>query len=244
MSKKLIKIMNFERCFWDAKSLEEVKDIYLEIFDESLLTNSPLGKHKGHKSLYDTYLKWMEGFPNTRLSNFEFKEAGNLILWDWNSQSKHDGVFCGIEATGKEITYSGRTIYQFNDNKIVDYVCYVDMQNIYTQLGFFLQKEEYEGQGLVKKNYELLIKKLTELTSYNSVNLTKKELEILSCWLFGYSSKSIASQFRVSPRTIESHIEHIKSKLLCNSKYDLQNLINSKKIANLFNDLYFIISKR
>lgn len=117
------------------------------------------------------------------------------------------------------------------------------MTYLNNKLRFFLQQEEYEGQSKMKQNYNLLIARLTQLTQYNGTKLTTKEIEILTCWFFGRSLKAIAALFNISPRTVESHIDHIKYKLLCNSKYDLQNLIHSKKIDILFYDLYFLIIK-
>lgn len=242
--KELRKIIDFERCFWDVKEINESKEIYEELFDKNLLTYSPLGSSFGYDSLRNTYMQWLEGFPDITIQNYKFSEVDNIIFWEWEASCSHAGMFCGLEPTGKKTSYTGKTIYQFNGNKIINYTCYMDMINIYNQLGFFLQKEEYEGQNILKKNYNLLAARLVELTQYNNVTLTNKELEILSCWLFGHSLKSISALYNISPRTVETHIEHIKYKLLCNSKYDLQNLIHAKGIDHLFSDLYFLVMKK
>ncbi|WP_425364500.1 ester cyclase [Candidatus Tisiphia endosymbiont of Mystacides longicornis] len=240
---KLKQISDFEHCFWNAKEVKEAKGLYSELFDEYLITESPLGKHLGHYYLQDTYLQWLEAFPTIKVHTTIFKAIDDLVFWEWESTCVHEGIFQGIKPTGKEISYAGKTMYQFNRNKITNYTCYLDILNIYNQLGYFLQQEQYDGQHIVKQDYYLLITKLIELTQNNDLKLTVREVEILSCWLFGRSLKSIGTLFNISPRTAEAHIEHIKYKLLCNSKYDLQNLINSKKIYHLFQDLYLLITR-
>ena len=233
--------MDYERSFWDAKNINESRDIYLELFDKNLLTHSPLGIYHGHHSLYNAYLQWLEGFPHIKMFNSTFNKVGNLIIWEWSSTSRHEGPFHGLDPTGRQIEYSGKTLYQFDQNEIVNYTCYMDITNVYKQLGFFLQSEEYEGQHILKKNYTQLIAKLMELTQCDDTMLTVKELEILSYWLMGHSSKSIGILFRISPRTVEVHIDHIRCKLLCHSKHDLKYLMEAKKVTHLFYDLYLLI---
>ncbi|WP_341750197.1 ester cyclase [Candidatus Tisiphia endosymbiont of Sialis lutaria] len=241
---KIKQISDFERCFWDDKEVKEAKGLYSELFDEYLLTQSPLGMNLGHYTLQNVYLQWLEAFPNIKVYTTKLNIIDNLVFWEWNSSCVHEGVFQGIKPTGKEIHYAGKTTYQFNGDKVTNYTCYLDMLNLYNQLGYFLQQEQYDGQRIIKQNYHLLIAKLIELTQNNEPKLTAREVEILSCWLFGHSLKSIGVIFNISPRTAEAHIEHIKYKLLCNSKYDLQNLINSKKIYHLFQDLYLLIIEK
>ena len=51
--------------------------------------------------------------------------------------------------------------------------------------------------------------------------LTKQEKVILRMICLGFTAKEIAVQLNNSPRTIETHIIHIKTKLDCRKKYEL-----------------------
>lgn len=51
--------------------------------------------------------------------------------------------------------------------------------------------------------------------------LTKKEIEVLQMLCRGYTMKEIADNFHRSPRTIETHINHLKLKLACYRKSQL-----------------------
>lgn len=43
-------------------------------------------------------------------------------------------------------------------------------------------------------------------------SLTEREVEVLMLVVEGYSSKEIAIQLSIAPRTVECHIEHIRCK--------------------------------
>ncbi len=238
---KLKQILDFEQCFWGIKEIKEAKGIYSELFDNNLLAESSLkGRMVGHSSVQDVYLQWLEAFPNIEFYTINSCEIDNVVFRQWQCTGTHTGILQNIAPTGKKIQCTGKSIYQFNEHVIINYTCYLNIIDLYSQLGYCLQPVEYDRQN----NYHLLITKLTELTQHNNIKLTARELEILSYWLFGHSLKSIGAVFNISPRTAEAHIEHIKYKLLCNSKYDLQNLIHSKKIYHLFQYLYLLIAKR
>ena len=50
-------------------------------------------------------------------------------------------------------------------------------------------------------------------------NLTKQEVKVISYLVYGYSAKRTGLCMGLSHRTIEMHLDHIKSKLGVKSKY-------------------------
>jgi DNA-binding CsgD family transcriptional regulator len=52
---------------------------------------------------------------------------------------------------------------------------------------------------------------------------TKRELEVLSYVVYGYPAREIALRMKISKRTVEHHIENIKTKANCKNKYELIN---------------------
>ncbi len=58
----------------------------------------------------------------------------------------------------------------------------------------------------------------------HNVNLTAKQKECLDYLAKGLSAKEIALRMHISPRTVETHLEHIKIKLNVNFKSELLNL--------------------
>lgn len=62
------------------------------------------------------------------------------------------------------------------------------------------------------------------LDPFSKYNLTLREMECLKNFLKGQTAKETASEFQLSPRTVEHHMNNIKAKLKCKSKRDLIKL--------------------
>lgn len=53
--------------------------------------------------------------------------------------------------------------------------------------------------------------------------LSRREKECVCCIIKGMSTKKIAATLNISPRTVESHIDHIKTKMNCNTRLQIIN---------------------
>jgi DNA-binding CsgD family transcriptional regulator len=67
------------------------------------------------------------------------------------------------------------------------------------------------------------IKNQSQIIHYlgRSIKCTKREMDCLHLLSSGYTAKEVAIQFGISPRTIENHINNIKSKFGLNRKPDI-----------------------
>lgn len=65
---------------------------------------------------------------------------------------------------------------------------------------------------------------ITDNTLNIETALSKKELECLYYYVRGYTAKSISNYLKRSPKTIESHVEHIKEKLHTQNRAELLNV--------------------
>lgn len=79
------------------------------------------------------------------------------------------------------------------------------------------------GDGTFSSNREALI------ISSSTWSLTARELEVASLAARGYTCMEIAAQLGNSPRTIETHIEAIRSKLDLKHKRELVALTNPRR---------------
>lgn len=68
---------------------------------------------------------------------------------------------------------------------------------------------------------------LTSIGNQKLPNFTPRELQCIRLLSSGYTMKMIAQQLQLSPRTIETHFEHIKNKANCRTKAQLLHFINS-----------------
>lgn len=223
---------------WNHKNGDQ--NIY-DSFDNNVIVSSPLGKVVGKNSLKNIYEKWLKGFPDIKVTVLNNAVDNNKIISTWKCEGTHLNYFNGLEQTNKKIEYTGVTSFELHDNKITRYNCYLNMVDIYDQLGAVLEVEKYKNQHILKFNYELLINELKAF--YFEYLLSRKEIECICLIVCGYSAKEIAIIFNISPRTVENHIFNIMVKLNINHKHNLRNLIFENKSIHLFRDLSDLIIK-
>ncbi len=83
---------------------------------------------------------------------------------------------------------------------------------------------------VVNQSIELYLQKMHFKRYYFSTPLgnnylTKREAACLFCLSRGLSNKAIASYLKISPRTVETHMENIKNKTLCSNRAELTELV-------------------
>lgn len=229
---KYIKVFLNE--MWNTK-IEELDELH-SIFSPNLIALSPLGVKTGVDNLKQTNVAWSHGFPDMALSNIETFNRGDVVISQWKSHGTNINSFNGSNATGKKIEYDGVTIFQFDGQEIIRYKCIINMLDIYTQLGFFLEQESYTNQGLIRRNHTLL---LTEIKQHLSTTaLSDRELECVSFLIHGWSAKQMAVHFQCSHRTVQHHIANAMAKMGSHAKNQVFDYLKSLKILPLFEDLY------
>ncbi len=96
--------------------------------------------------------------------------------------------------------------------------------------------EEYFNASVSKvmlKNYVNDLQKGNQETDKKNFSLTKRETEILKLYAEGYSNQEIADKLFISIRTVESHKNHIMSKLDIKTPVDLIKYAIRNGIVNL-----------
>lgn len=71
--------------------------------------------------------------------------------------------------------------------------------------------------------------------SSTKVRFTRREKECIQYLLYGMTAKEIAKELKLSPRTVETYLENIKTKIDCFSKTQLiQKIIKDYAEVHLF----------
>ena len=77
---------------------------------------------------------WLTGFPDLVVKNTAIICENDLVVIHWHARGSHQGEFKGIKPTGKTVDYAGATIYRIQEEKIIEYWAYVDMQHLLMQI--------------------------------------------------------------------------------------------------------------
>lgn len=120
----------FSHQVWNIKDLSAID----ELLHPDVVIHSLLGDFRGADHMRTVAETWLQAFPDLIVKHSSIIHQNDLVAIQWSAKGTHKGVFKGYEPTGKEITYSGMTLYRIRDDKIVEYWAYLDMQHICQQI--------------------------------------------------------------------------------------------------------------
>jgi predicted ester cyclase len=83
--------------------------------------------------------QFLAAFPDIQTTIDEQFVDGDRVIARWTNRGTHLGPFLGIAATGASIEYTGISIDQIVDGKIIDSWIVSDMWDLLQQLGVTIQ---------------------------------------------------------------------------------------------------------
>lgn len=121
---------DYANTVWNVKELRAID----RLVNKDVLVHSLLGDFRGLQSLKDVVQAWLKGFPDLLVKNELIISEGDLVSIQWSARGTHRGEFKSRKPTGNRVSYSGVTVYRINDNQIVEYWAYLDMQHVLNQI--------------------------------------------------------------------------------------------------------------
>jgi len=131
MNSALQIVKNYQQSIWDSKDISVIE----KYFHDDAIIHSPVKKTKGVGELKKIIKNWHIGFPNLKVYWDDYIVENNKVAARWHAKGCHKGSFLDLPPTTNNISYSGVTIYQLKDTKIIEYWAFVDMEHIKSQLG-------------------------------------------------------------------------------------------------------------
>ncbi len=90
---------------------------------------------------------YRKAFPDLQIKVETLIEEGDRIAAQWTAHATNTGEFRGIEATGKEVAYSGISIFRVAGGKIKEELYSGDRLGLWQQLGRVPQSERLVEQA-------------------------------------------------------------------------------------------------
>lgn len=129
-SERQKQIDKYMREIWNCKN----RSVIYETFSEDAIIHSPMGEARGPKALDDAVRHWHVAFPDIRLTVLEIFENGDKVAVQWRAHGTHAGPFLGIPPSNLPIRCGGMTIYRIENDRIVEYWAYVNLQDVVHQI--------------------------------------------------------------------------------------------------------------
>lgn len=128
MNAKIIE--NYMERVWKEKDLSAID----QFFAQDAVVHSPLGEFHGPQSMKEAVQHWLTAFPDLIVTRVHATSEADRVVWQWTARGTHQGVFKGVNPTGRPVSYMGATTYRLEQGKIVEYWAYVDTAHVLSQL--------------------------------------------------------------------------------------------------------------
>jgi steroid delta-isomerase-like uncharacterized protein len=104
--------------------------------DETTLEDVATGEVVRGKAPWIEYLQeWYQGFPDGHVEIVNVVEADSHVIAEFTGQGTHDGVYYGIEPTGKHCVDRLCNIFEYNGARLRTIRSYWDQMSMLVQLG-------------------------------------------------------------------------------------------------------------
>ena len=125
--------------FWSTGNMDIVDELYATNF----VNHDP--NHPDVRDL-EGLKKWAKaifaGLPDFHVTIERMVAEGDMAAERWRVRATHRGDFYGIPPTGKQVAFTGTTIYRIAGGKVVETWWNIDALGIFQQLGFKLAPAE------------------------------------------------------------------------------------------------------
>lgn len=130
--KKIIIEMN--EASWHSRDLDKVYSYYA---DDISFHRAPFPPVSGKVANMEADKATLSAFSDIKSTILELVVEGDTVVAHWKWQGIHSGTLqsLGLPATGKQIQFSGCSIYHFKEGKIFEQREYGDMLAFMMQLG-------------------------------------------------------------------------------------------------------------
>jgi steroid delta-isomerase-like uncharacterized protein len=94
----------------------------------------PPGMPRGPEGIRQFYGGIRAGLPDVRLTVEDMIGERDKVVVRWRARATHRGVFLGVPATGKAVSFTGVAIYRLSKGKVVERWVEVDLLGLSQQL--------------------------------------------------------------------------------------------------------------
>jgi steroid delta-isomerase-like uncharacterized protein len=94
----------------------------------------PPGMARGPEGIRQFYGGIRAGLPDVQLTVEDMIGEKDKVVVRWSARATHRGIFLGIPATGKAVSFTGLAVYRLSKGKIVERWAEVNLLGVSEQL--------------------------------------------------------------------------------------------------------------
>ncbi len=115
---------------WDEQDLSVID----RLLHPQIVIHSPLGDSRGPEAMRRVVQTWLTAFPDLVVTNAAIIAESDTVVIRFTATGTHRGDFRGRKPTGRQVAYSGVSIYRINAGQIIEYWAFLDLQQLLSQI--------------------------------------------------------------------------------------------------------------
>jgi predicted ester cyclase len=120
---------------WGNGRLELADELYAPDYVDHVGKGPEPSEVKGVEGIKQAVVAFRTAFPDLSYTVEDEIAEGELVVARFSARGTHRGAFLGIEATGREVTYTGIDINRVRNGRIVESWVQYDALALLQQLG-------------------------------------------------------------------------------------------------------------
>ena len=110
---------------------------YFDLYAPNAVLHRSPSLPPGLENIKQFYRAYWLAFPDIQLTVNALLGEDDLVACSFDAWATHQGMFLGIEATGRSVRYAGVTLLRFENGYCVERWSQTDMLAVLQQLGAF-----------------------------------------------------------------------------------------------------------
>jgi predicted ester cyclase len=123
---------NFVEEVWNAGNLSFIDDNFAEEFIPHFVPPNVPKTPEGFKGYI---AMWRSAFPDIHIHTNEIVADNDKVAFHWSAHATHKGAFMGIQPSGKEVGFTGMSLFRLNGSKFVEAWAVADQYGALVQIG-------------------------------------------------------------------------------------------------------------
>ena len=134
MASKNVETLRAAHESWNRRDFD---GLLRNVADNVTYADRARGSTMNNKQMFREFVEaWAEAFPNGRIVNPQYIDAGNIVIAQFTMEGANEGSMMGMKPTGRRASVSFCEIVNYDKNGMaVSGNLYYDQYNLLTQLG-------------------------------------------------------------------------------------------------------------
>lgn len=240
------KMENITKEFLHSVIIDKNYEILDECISSSFVVSNSHGVALGPEDYISLSTRWHTPFRISSLLLTKNDVGTRKITYAYCCKAKHVGKYMGIEESGLSLDIRGVLGFTFDNEKISSAASVANVKEIITQLSPTYTKEYFDS-AIKESSIDYsssFFKMALQRLSMSDVNISCRELHVLTLWDAGFPGAEIARHLSLCLNTVRSYQDKLHNAFRSHKKHHIFCKLKEFEMEFIMNRcLLFILEK-